>query len=868
MTNRILSAVASEQNQQLGQNWLVSDSSFTLTTSPIYVSFLNIYIAIGDGGYVLTSQNALNWNKIKSFTSTKLNGIAISNDRILVVGDSGVAFTSTNALDWTQLSSGVTSNLNAIAWNGGSIFVVVGDNAVIRTVTNSSSPTWTTRTISGATQNIYDVIWSTNVNLFIAVGSSFIATATSNGVSWTRRGNPVSATWNGITRSGSTHIIVGSGGRIISSTNGTSWSTRSSGTTNTLQKCTFANGQFVAVGTGIILTSPTGSTWTSRGNANILQHFGVAYLNNTYITVGTNGEIASSDDAITWTKIKVVYSFNACAYSENLNLFVAVGLNVTATSSDGIAWTYYSTPSHNAILYDQTLNMFIAVGDSGAIRTSTNGVDWTLRTSSTTRKLTHIIRFKTNIVICGEFSTILTSANGLSWTAQTSPATNIYYRHLVTDGNTLSALAEFGIIVSTTDGVNWNFTYRDAKINHGIHVSSIGKTFLVGDNGVVAYSSDGITWDYSTTNTTNNLQRVYWDSNTSTLVAVGNSGTIISSQNQGVSFTVRNSGTTNNLYAVIKSGSTWMVAGDNFSVRTSTNLITWTLKFSGTGRITILHSDIFGGPIGAYYTTASSVVHMFTDDLGTTWRNTFTVFNSSKYVNDYLELNGVEYICGDEFLYSTTTNVTWTNRTPTFKGNYQSMVALVGANQILLLENDSTLITFYTDGSTGVGFSIGMFATKSLVTTNDKYIISGNGISYRTSPTSFNAIQVTPETQSFIELGSPSISATYDGISRYLIAYPFTQIYNTLMTSTSSNLKPMSNSIRFTSGFIRRVIYANNYFYAISNLGNSMTVHSSSNGVNWTLLTTINSINTIWDVIYAKNKLFVFGKNNTVLLGI
>jgi hypothetical protein len=160
-----------------------------------------------------------------------------------------------------------------------------------------------------------------------------------------------------------------------------------------------------------------------------------------------------------------------------------------------------------------------------------------------------------------------------------------------------------------------------------------------------------------------------------------------------------------------------------------------------------------------------------------------------------------------------------------------------------------------------------MFATKSLVKTNDKYIISGNGISYQTTPTS-TAIQVTPETQSFIELGSPSISATYDGISRYLIAYPFTQIYNTLMTSTSSNLKPMSNSNKITFGFIRRVIYANNYFYVISNLGNSMTVHSSSNGVNWTLLTTINSINTIWDVIYAKNRLFVFGKNNTVLLGI
>ena len=66
-------------------------------------------------------------------------------------------------------------------------------------------------------------------------------------------------------------------------------------------------------------------------------------------------------------------------------MFVAVGdRKEFLTSSDGINWTSRTSGVSVAlysVTYSENLGLFIAVGNSGTILTSSDGINWTSRTS-------------------------------------------------------------------------------------------------------------------------------------------------------------------------------------------------------------------------------------------------------------------------------------------------------------------------------------------------------------------------------------------------------------------------------------------------------------------------------------------------------
>ncbi|MBU6504701.1 MAG: hypothetical protein KGQ63_03350 [Betaproteobacteria bacterium] len=84
--------------------------------------FLPLYVAVGDGGVLLTSSDGLNWSTPSNF---KIGNVAVTSfpvnmrrvtygTQFVAVGDNGSIFTSLDGVNWTPQTSGTTANIYAI----------------------------------------------------------------------------------------------------------------------------------------------------------------------------------------------------------------------------------------------------------------------------------------------------------------------------------------------------------------------------------------------------------------------------------------------------------------------------------------------------------------------------------------------------------------------------------------------------------------------------------------------------------------------------------------------------------------------------------------------------------------------------------
>ena len=102
---------------------------------------------------------------------------------------------------------------------------------------------------------------------------------------------------------------------------------------------------------------------------------------NRNIHINTNtGNKTVYDEKYRFDVFGVITGLNSIIYSSELNMFVIVGYNgLILTSSDGINWTSRTsgvTIVLNSIIYSSELNMFVTVGNGGIILTSNDGINW------------------------------------------------------------------------------------------------------------------------------------------------------------------------------------------------------------------------------------------------------------------------------------------------------------------------------------------------------------------------------------------------------------------------------------------------------------------------------------------------------------
>ena len=270
------------------------------------------FVAVGDGGTILTSPDGITWtSRAPSSPAPLLYGAAWSGTKFVAVGRSsglltGAEMTSADGITWTAQDMSTLPfaqpwDLKGVVWTGTQFVAVGGGDGLFPGEVLATSPdgvTWTARNYLAVSHAaLAGIAWSGT--LLLAVGGNGEILTSPDGVTWTGQASGSSSNLLGVTWSGTQFVVLGESGTILTSPDGTTWTSRVSGTTNNLRGVAWSGTEFLAAGlgggnVGTILNSPDGITWTQQASGTASDLLGVAWSGTTFVTVGGNGTILTS----------------------------------------------------------------------------------------------------------------------------------------------------------------------------------------------------------------------------------------------------------------------------------------------------------------------------------------------------------------------------------------------------------------------------------------------------------------------------------------------------------------------------------------------------------------------------------------------
>ena len=398
-----------------------------------------------------------------------------------------------------------------------------------------------------------------------------------------------------------------------SDNNGSAWTTPTPDVHYEFKAVTWDGTRFIAVGghryeNGIVLASGDGVSWSRTCLGSCQQLLCAASGGTRTAVAGFNGSAFTTEDTTTWNGAPSgTDDYTGLVWAGTR--FVRVGrAGLIETSTDGAAWTRRTSgTTEDLVAVAWNGSRFVAVGNDSAlgrplVLTSPDAISWTKRDMSAHAGsvLNAVAATSDTFVACSQANDVLTSSDGSVWSAHNSGLTAFIYG-LFWTGSRLLALGEGGLIMSTDDSspdsaADW--TVRSASspepsINgFAEKVITVPRIVAVGDHGTIFTSDDGgLTGVQRVSGTTNDLYDVTATTRSTSpqFIAVGANGTIIDSAD-GIIWNTRSSGTTNNLIEV-----TWfhsmtdpspphraIAVGDSGTILTSDYGSSWTSRTSGT----------------------------------------------------------------------------------------------------------------------------------------------------------------------------------------------------------------------------------------------------------------------------------------------
>ena len=304
-----------------------------------------------------------------------------------------------------------------------------------------------------------------------------------------------------------------------------------------------------------VVTSLTGFSqvfWTIQYPAGITDDIScVTYANGTFAAVTNQGNVLTSPDGLTWS-----------------SQAVTPGTWLTSI-------TYGSVASGN--------NTWIAVGANGTIVTSTDLKTWSKVASGTTSTFNGVYGGLGAFIVVGDGGTILTSADLQTWTIQPTGTTGYLHGFAFVNWGPVSALAtkyHFGALVSGQGGVLLATGFAPSSPT----LPTIDSPFRAFDSG-----------------TGEDLEALFsgaGGSGTAITLAVGANGTILyntsaypvgldGSSNIGTWIPAAKQATSATFRAIAYGNGFFVTAGDQGTIMTSPDGITWTQRFSGDSPLTL-----------------------------------------------------------------------------------------------------------------------------------------------------------------------------------------------------------------------------------------------------------------------------------------
>ena len=483
------------KNQDAGYN--PTTGGRTSKFNGIAFNGVNLYVAVGNNGSVLTSSDATTWSPVYANTDKTLNGICFGNGLFVAVGVDGIIISSDDGITWTKSTSTALVNLTSVIFAGDSspgsaINNFVATSTTGQIIISADASAWVTAT-SGVTVSLNGIAY--NDNLIVAVGHEGTILTSTDSIVWTVEDSPTSYNLRTVSYDYDQWIIAGEVSVVLISVDGMNWGYGFTDTFRAAAKSSISNVTvFVGDGGVIYKTSDIALTPCNSGTSENL--YDVIYAGNRFVAVGTNGTILTSDDGTTWTS------------------------RTSGTSYD-----------LNRLIFNSSTNKFVAVGNHGTVLTSTFGSIWISQSSGTTYNLYGIdiwnsLNGDTTYIVVGANGKILTSTNAYSWTSRVSGETNDLESINVADlgGGTSKAVAvgTNGIILTSDNiGLNWNSHINPSSEDlHSVNYfswtynsNSYTGYFAIGNNGTLIYSSDTTSWQVLQFPTVSHLFNFYYISN-------------------------------------------------------------------------------------------------------------------------------------------------------------------------------------------------------------------------------------------------------------------------------------------------------------------------------------------------------------------
>lgn len=252
-----------------------------------------------------------------------------------------------------------------------------------------------------------------------------------------------------------------------------------------------------------------------------------------YVAVGDN--ILFSNDGIRWERVYTFpnTSFNQLQDATFVNSsfysgFIAVGqksivgsgntaalYSAIIRSSDGVNWTTITTSTSsmlNAIAYNKSV--IVTVGDNATIKYSTNGSNWSTASilgPSITDSINSVAYGKDLFVAVGDAGTILTSANGISWDQQTSSSlTTENLNDVVWSGDVFLVVGNNNAIFTSENGIDWTlvssvsedaspYTVQGSPFLYGYGPEELVPGIVSDDLSMFVKSTPGNPWTITST---------------------------------------------------------------------------------------------------------------------------------------------------------------------------------------------------------------------------------------------------------------------------------------------------------------------------------------------------------------------------------
>lgn len=466
--------------------------------------------------------------------------------------------------------------------------------------------------------------------LFAAYGFEASLVSSPDGHHWTQPAHNLVHGIKGMAFGAEIWVALDEYGNISSSADLEEWSGRVPSVLSAFGDVIFAQDKFVAVGNrGVIMTSTNGIVWEPQDSGTTATFNDIAYGDGKFVTVGTSDEsgsqgiILTSSNAEDWQIQFTEFPLYGVSFGPAGFTVVGGGFGGCGQSLTSAGGLYFASgpddcgPGLGTTPYDVACNdeVCVAVGFDGLVAVSEDGLLWEEQQHGTTRSLFAIAASENRLVAAGQLNTVTSSTNGLDFVEQTVSGN---WRGAASDGTHFVLVGGDGAIAESPDGLQWQHPASPVVVDlrsvvHGTAGWLAGGADSFGTT--ITRQTDG-SWEPGSF-LGKRIDRLHYSPRLNCYIAIGSAGMCALSSNR-VDWTYSVLGTTEYLTGIAESPERLLVVGFS-NVFISTNGIKWVASSIGATEPGNWSGAAYGN--GAFLVLGHLQNNLYYSPDGAVWEN-------------------------------------------------------------------------------------------------------------------------------------------------------------------------------------------------------------------------------------------------------